>query len=320
MKPQNNYYEISNKGGIWTAKVWTAKNGERYQCSILDVETENLMQYGPALMTTNKDGKHDLYLPTKVSRNQGGEYDYNVKLLTVLTDIVSYQYVNGIFLLQKDNYCTFISPESFTWYLSGKGLLEGRVSNLPRIYCHRACILNGFDQLCEKWICRTDEVDYLVRGLNFNVYGTASQFKIVMLGHAYPLSGNTNCFKVTNEKGQYIHRGYYSDDDNPDVYHSIIPFSNEDYPILFPKKEGYYGYWGKDSNENILGMYMLLSNEHSPKYEIIFKDPVKSIMFVNRYSLNKTNFDVWKIIDLHNKEKILLKSGKDIIITETDFS
>lgn len=309
MSKQNELYKIVKKGGIFTAKYGLYPNDH----TLFSKEGINdLEQYGYALITTEKDGTHSLYLPTYKS-SYCNYIDTSVAAIEAISGITEYQYFNNTLLLKKENYCVIIVPEDYIWYLGNPGIAEGRRNNLIKFYFSKtAFIKEEFGLLTNTIICSVDGTDYFIRTGNFDVTRVTSQIKVFQLGKLSPLPGNTDSFKVITENGEFIHQGYYYQDETPEIYASVVPFANSDYllmsEILAVNKKS-YGYWCKDTNGNIVRVLIFTENKHFATYNIIISEPVCSIHFLKRVPFSKDfHLDIWRVVCAKDqKEKYLLK-------------
>ena len=330
MKTRNNYYEISKEGDFWIAETVNTITGNTI---VLKRQLLELKQYGVALIAKTHSNTYDLYLPEqRFYGRHGSQYFYDPTL--VLTDIKSYQYfdtskenevASGIFMLQKEDYYTFIKTDLYSCYISQEGTVRGRKENLPKLYCKKIEFLKEFSYIGpDDFIVRTESSDYLLRFYCSNVYGTESQTAVVDLkGRAAAMPDFTRQFIVTTEIGQYMHTLYLGDDKNPEVFGSIKPFSEED-KILLLKSSKDCGYWFYDSGGSILRMVMFDSQKSlgSNSYRLNF-DHAKSISFIKRYTFNKSEkifLDIWKIDYANGDQKLLLHcKGNSIFADISDF-
>lgn len=322
------FYTITKENDTFTA---TIRN--RYTL-FSEQNIKDLKQFGIALMTTEMDGTHSLYMPTRVCglTSSASYIDCGIETIKALSDISSYQYFNNTLLLIKDNYCVFIQPDNYAWYFNGGGIAEGRRNKLEKIYfANKAYIREDFNYLTNNnIICNVDGTDYLIRNSDencINTIGTSPQIKIIPLGKAEPLSGNNNCIKVTNENGTYIHHeGFPYEIDNEYkksiIYADrIVKFSDydalEDFQEIIYEEKKSYGYWFKNSDGNILKIELYPYNSLEPCYEVSLKKPAKSIKFIERLEFYKdiqfVTLDIWKVLYATGEEEILFKCNSDTL-------
>lgn len=321
------FYTITKENGMFTATV-------RNRFTLFaDENIKDLKQFGIALITTEIDGTHSLYIPTRVCglTSSVSYIDCEIETIKALSGISSYQYFNDTLLLIKDNYCVFIQPNNYAWYFNRVGIAEGRRDKLEKIYfTEKAYIREDFDYLTNNnVICNVDGNDYLIRNDDkdsIGIYDTSSQIEIIPLGKAEPLSGNNNCIKVTNKNGMYIHHeGLPYEIDNQDkesiIYADrIVEFDINDSSafseIIYEEKKS-YGYWFKNSDGNILKLELYPCNSLDSCYNVSLEKPAKSIKFVKCLTFyNDTQLviaDVWKVLYADGEEKILLKCNNDTL-------
>lgn len=308
MPKEEKYYEITEKGGVWTARKINRKN----PFIVFENGVKSLKQYSFTLIAKRRDGKYDLYLPIYSPEEK------KEKCHLVLSDIESYQYHNGTFLLRMGNYCTFIQPSNFSLcsvYLEKK-ILEERKKNLPQIYCKNAYIKKGFEYLdWDNFVFRADNIDYFVKSIMHNVHSTGPFFEIIQIdGIVEPLPLASRTIKIIDDEGQYIHDIIYNKIDK--IYcRSIEPFDESDYTEIYPMKKGRIGYWFKDSNGNILKMIIGGTNGIELYFDFTTNCPAKSIVNIKNYIQNEDVLEIWKITYTSGREELRLKCSGETYST-----
>lgn len=293
MDRRKNYYKISKKGDF-IAKSPGSNSTYRFEKGTI----KDLKQRGSALIVTELDGTHTLHI------------EVSGLLLEVMSDISSYQYLNGTLLLRQGDCGVFIIPDSYQ-YTFGYRRLDSDEEVIQSIFGRNIYIREDFSYLEEKVICNADGVDYIV--INRGRYSIKQQVKIIKLGKAEIMPGNNGCIRVTTDEGIYI-RTRYSLDEPRMLYDAVDEFEDKDYPEIFPKEE-FYGYWCKDLT-GILKMAIYQKNE-TFSYILITDKPAKNVTFVKRVIFHDTfNLDIWKVVYVENDEEkyfLTCKEGEVII-------
>lgn len=304
MANRNNFYKITETNGIWTAT-----HGQQV---LFEKAVDDLQQFGLALIAKNADKFH-LYIPSKFQERTcfsvssiTTEYYYKPCLFVSSFENfevlhIGYDEETVIFIRDSD-YCTAIKPDSFSWYLSKKGILSGRLNNLNKKFGKNISFKGYFHN--NALIFTIDGKDYLFHFMNFCVYEDAAQMEILYLGNAEFIR-NSEVILVKNEIGQYIHTGCDIHYRNPKYFDNIVPFKPEDYPDNFILSESNSkGFWYM-TNEEIFGFYMLFLEpaKYSFGIDLIVDKPISSIQLqkdqrsispLGKYEISVT--DYWKLI------------------------
>lgn len=313
MSKRKYFYKITEKGGIWTAKGFYKDKAY----IMFQEKVKNLKQFAnSALMTTKENGKHDLYLPT----NSGGSHIYvDVKCIPFLTDIESYQYSNGMFLLRMKDYITFVN-RNCGYNLSKEGIIEIRRKNLTKIYCKEAFIREDLSCLSYEFllghpfICNVDGNDYVIEK---PIYGGEEEILKPhnLNGRVEQLPGVNGGFKIITSNGESMFESAPLDYEilgrfgSLEKYHSIEPFLEEDYNPVF-NKDDYTGYWFKNSDGNITRVSFYQNNLFAyDGLKIEFLKPIKSMKFLKNKFNNipvKAKIGAWKIVDEDGKKIVMI--------------
>lgn len=314
MKKRKKFYKITKKGGTCTATTFYKSN--RY--IMFQEKVQNLRQFDSALMTTNFDGSHDLYLPVRGGYNK---IYIDMKCLPILKNIESYQYLNGILLLRyASGAYTFVDIYSAYFYSEDGQIFTDK---LPEFHATNAVFLKftvkKYGQ--EKtWIYSAD-------GSVFHSTLTHTpcgehKYRQISLETAEQLPCDNWCFKASNENGQFIDQGYADGINNPKYYPSITPFSDADYPNILSKSDGFYAYWNKDQNGNILGFSFYKYQVSLWSYSIILEKPAKELYFIRRLELTRgKKVDFWKVayIDGSCDVCVWVDNEKTFFVKDSDF-
>lgn len=99
MTKKERYYKITQKGDLWTARIFSKFCHIREQHIMLQKKAMDLKEFDGALMIRNFDKTYQLYLPTI----HNGEISVNDRCKSRVKNIQSYQYFDGVFLLRLKN-------------------------------------------------------------------------------------------------------------------------------------------------------------------------------------------------------------------------
>jgi len=272
----NDIYKIDGKRVLLEEKL------------VFEGNVESITQHGNLLVVKHY-GKYDLYLPS-----------YG-KLCCIFNNVVEYQYEEGLLFINQDSqYWTMISTYDFAIGLTEENL-KSKKSKLPQIFISEQGELQiiNIENSCA--LFNVEDKGYILYGNQSEEMYVKEVGKLEILPIAYRFKLIKKCteclinFLGGTEFGEFA---------------KIEEFTNDDYPML----DGYYGYWGKDQNNNICGLFIGSDKNHGGcDYSITFKLPVQKIVFCNRYILNKectSAIDVWKVTTDEKEHFIFQTIGK----------
>lgn len=279
-----------------------------------ETQAKRVLQFDSAILVHSHYNRYALYLSAskKAVFTMG-----NISQYRVFRNKLSQ---NCILALKIHNNWVFLVPKSFQYNINSVKILQGRLETLPKLpvtdYDLPAYFKKGFEDTLE-FIFHANGKDYLISPKsNLDMTGTAAQIEITEFTKITPLPPKCY-FKAINEAGEHLFwnsclRG---------AYPVLEEFDEKDYPEEF---KSYHGYWGKDTDGNILGLHITDSNGGN-WYIIKSEKPIKSIHFYRRIytdTVNKYYYDIWQIIYINGQKQLKLvthissPSCPDIIIDE----
>ena len=290
------YYKIKkdkrNKKFVVTRQCF---RGDQFR---FEVQAKRVLQFDCALLiqrrkwfslylTSSTKPNHPTFIATKilqyrVFRNSAGRKNY-------------------ILALKIRNFWIFIAPEYFWYFIDTEKIRIGRMKKLPKIfetdYNLPAYFKKGFEDTLV-YVFHANEKDYLIDPKNFDVTGTAAQIEITEFTEITPLPPKSY-FKAIDEKGEYL----FCHSCSCGQYAKVEEFAEKDYPEEF---KGFYGYWGKDINGNIVAFHMMDKNGNC-EYSIRFDKPVQNVQFYSRTytdTVNKYYYDIWQITYANGQKQL----------------
>ena len=258
-------------------------------------EGDAVFQHGNVLI--NKHGeKYDIYILSSL------EYE----LYEVCKNADDYMYENGIlFIKPNSKYWIVMSNFEFAYNLNEENF-ESKKKKTAKLF---------ISQKGKIEIINTDSACILINFENrgYRIYENYENHEIHIrdAGGVYeklPISYHAKLKEYDNTESFVNFMGSKKIGANTFCnFYKIEEFKKEDYPMI----EGYHGYWGKDENNNICGLYIYGEKDHHG-FEVClnFKKPVQEIKFCVRHLLNDKRtaaMDVWKIIS-DGKESFIFQT------------
>lgn len=146
---------------------------------VFESNAKHVRQCGMALITTNTNGKHDLYLPVTKIEDYSLYIEKKEKCLPVLKNFCSYQAIDDILLLRTEECCLFIKPTSFSLFLSSPGLLQERIQNIPLVPMKKSAYFVPKSKKSNRYICHIDDSNYTVESIDFRLSSGVTQLLVL---------------------------------------------------------------------------------------------------------------------------------------------
>ena len=290
------YFKIKkDKRGKKFVITRQAFRGDQFR---FDVQAKRILQFDCALLIQRRKW-FSLYLTSST------EPTYPTLIATKISQYRVFQNSAGrknyILALKIHNFWTFIVPEDFRYFIDTEKIRIGRTAKLPKIFITDntlpAYFKKGFEDTLI-FIFHANEKDYLVDPKNFDMTGTAAQIQITEFTEITPLPPK-DYFKAIDEKGESL----FCHSCSCGQYAKVEEFAEKDYPEEF---NGFYGYWGKDINGNIIAFHMMDKNGNR-EYSIRFNEPVQNVHFYGRTytdTVNQYYYDIWQITYANGQKQL----------------
>ena len=196
--------------------------------------------------------------------------------------------------------CTF----DFSFNLA-KENIENRKSKLLKLIISQQGVIDIIYTETSRVFINFENKGYLITcndELDMYLYQADGVYEKLPIAYLIKLKENNNTESFVNELGsKQLGKNSFCN------FHKIEKFKDEDYPMI----EGYHGYWGKDENGNIRGLYISGENDYSYDVCFNFTKPVEKIKFCTRELLNEERtlaIDVWKIITIDGEESFIFQT------------
>ena len=164
-------YKITKKGDTFIAKL----DGN----IVFEGKVKHLRQCGIALITTNTNGKHDLYLPVRKLAYNCFYLENKERCLPVLRNFSNYQAFEDMLLLRMDDCCLFIKPSSFSMFLSYPSLLKERTKNIPLVPMEKVSYIDPETVNSKHQICHIDNSTYTIESLRLQFCSPDTQILVL---------------------------------------------------------------------------------------------------------------------------------------------
>lgn len=271
-----------------------------------EVKAKRVLQFDSALLVY--DGKeYSLYLASSTRLDEP---------TLIVTGILQYRAFSNrtrqqnyyILALQIGDFWTFLVPESFRYFIDNEKIRIGRTEKLPKIFIANnslpAYFKKGFRHT-QMFVFHANGKDYLIHEKNISINGTESQIKITEFKEITPLLSN-GYFKAIDENGEYLFHQCCS----YGPFAKLEEFAEKDYPEIFTEC---YGYWGKNSDGNILFLFITGKNNIDPyPYTLdFFEKPAKSVHFYDRTytdTISKYYYDIWQVTDPDGQKRLRIET------------
>ena len=138
--------------------------------TMFEENVKSLRQKGISLISTNQFGNFSLYLPVRKIAYNCCFLEIKERCLQVFSNICSYQYFDGLFLLRMKKYCLFIHPSTFSLFLSHENVLKERKKTLPKVEYSGNPSKAYIDVKASKkdhYVCKIDGKTYFVDKVSF---------------------------------------------------------------------------------------------------------------------------------------------------------
>lgn len=220
------------------------------------------------------NGKYNIYIPT----------DDN--LYCIFKDVIKYEFDKGVLWVIKDNKCIMI----YSAYGFAEGLnlenLSIKKSKLPQVPISNPESIELINPDSQCSIFNIDGNGYCLVKIDNEIIVKKLGGKLEKLPIFYH-------FKLIKEKSESFI--FWTCKKVFGEFTKIEKFKKEDYPM----QKGYHGYWGKDENDNICGLYIGGEKGYSEyEFTITFDKPVQEVKFFQRHILGeekKCAIDIWKV-------------------------
>lgn len=284
--------------------------GERYKSITVD---------GFAIFAEQVDRLYSLYLPARIPKTRIDDgYYLNNGIYLICSDIKGYMWYGDadhkILLLKREGNIAPIFIDTFMWLLD-----ETRASELLNSTQTIAIkkdseikILKDFKYLgSSTYIAEIDGKYYLI--YNRHNYGAA--VKSFTSVETLPVDRE---FKVKDKEAEYFCDESGEISFGPAA--TIKEISEEEYPIL---NRYYRGYFSKDSDDNITGIYiagiMSAIDSNNFSYKVVLSKPAKEAKFLKRLVLKtepkdgnvKKEIEIWGITYVNGDKEIITQVSRD---------
>ena len=255
---------------------------------------DDVFQKGIVLFNKHA-GKYDIYISSTL--------DY--ELYELYKEADDYKYQNGLLLIKvNEKYWIIVPTFDFSFNLT-KENIENRKSKLLKLIISNKGDIEIIYSNVSRVFINFENKGYMITcndELDMHLYQADGVYEKLPLSYHIKLKENNNTESFVNELGsKQLGKNSFCN------FHKIEKIKDEDYPMI----EGYHGYWGKDENGNIRGVY--ISGEEDISYQVCFNftKPVKKIKFCTRQLLNEERtlaIDVWKIITTEGEESFIFQT------------
>lgn len=257
-------------------------------------EQDEVFQQGSVLFKKHA-GKYDIYILSSL--------DYELYELHKGAD--DYIYQKGLLLIKvTGKYWIVVCTFDFSFNLA-KENIENRKSKLLKLIISQQGDIDIIYTETSRVFINFENKGYLITcndELDMCLYQADGVYEKLPIAYLIKLKENNNTESFVNELGsKQLGKNSFCN------FHKIEKFKDEDYPMI----EGYHGYWGKDENGNIRGLYISGENDYSYDVCFNFTKPVEKIKFCTRELLNEERtlaIDVWKIITIDGEESFIFQT------------
>ncbi len=355
---KNGYYEISKKGSWYTVKsekivcetfvnyntldeeltkifgkrTYSSKTRIKYKKLdfVIERDIKDLRQADIALITTEMDGTHSIYLP-KINNESG-----TIETFLIMDNVIQYQYFDNLLLIIfKNEYCFLYLKECSKMILEKRGSnyvlikdFDNLNDNLKEIekfpFDCKPPYIKGKYRYKNSYIISVESgKDYaVIQNKEYGAKYTTLTYMLHYLGKTEYLYSDL-VKVITNDGKQYIPQNNISCEE--ELYDEINPFTDSEYSLvkgIFDDDSGqYYGYWfiNYSPNGNMYQMRIYSKGNYIPMYILDFEKKIPKFDFVSRLNFKSQRVDVWKIINEPDlEEKILIRCGNEQKYIELD--
>lgn len=264
-----------------------------------EVDANRVLQFDSALLVLYDSQKYSLFLTSSTEPNEPTFIAAGISQYCAFQNSAGHS--KYILALKINNFWTFLVPEDFRYFINTEKIRIGRTAKLPKIFITDnalpAYFKKGFEDTLI-FIFHANGKDYLINPKNFDMTDTAAQIQITEFTEITPLPPK-GYFKAIDEKGESL----FCHSCSCGQYAKVEEFAEKDYPEEF---KGFYGYWGKDIDGNIIAFHMMDKNGNH-EYSIRFNEPVQNVHFYSRTytdTVNQYYYDIWQITYANGQKQL----------------